>query len=75
MTARKPDPRFWPIAEAYLRQPLFVKEKPVFFNPLKFKRNYELRFLERCWQIDYKTEIFRFRLEAYWQAAKPSSTG
>lgn len=75
VTARNPDHSFWRLAEAYLRQPLFVKEKPVFFNPFKFKRDYELKFLERCWQFDYKTEIFRFRLETCWQAEKPSSTG
>lgn len=60
------------IAADYLNQPLFVKGKPVCFNPFKFRRDYTIQALERCWEIDYKTEIFRLQLEACWQAEKPT---
>jgi hypothetical protein len=71
VSERKPGFDRWRIAEAYLSQPLFVEGKPVCLNPFKFRQNYNIQALERCWQIDYTTEIFRLRLEARWQAAKP----
>jgi hypothetical protein len=71
MSERKPRFDRWRIAAAYLSQPLFVKGQPVCFNPFKFRRDYKIQALEHCWEIDYKTEIFRLRLEAFWQAAKP----
>ncbi|WP_197064769.1 hypothetical protein [Leptolyngbya sp. KIOST-1] len=55
MNARKPGFDRWQIAAAYLNQPLFVQEKPVCFNPFKFRRDYKVQALERCWQLDYKT--------------------
>lgn len=59
--------RFWEMAEAYLNQPLFGKEKPARFDPFKFRREYRIQGLERCWQLNYEAEIFRLRLEARWQ--------
>lgn len=70
MTNKKIKHDFWHITKAYLNQPLFVKEKPICFNPFQFRRDYFIQFLERCWQIDYQTEIFRLRLETGWQGAE-----
>ncbi|MEA5449117.1 hypothetical protein VB780_11100 [Leptolyngbya sp. CCNP1308] len=72
MNDKKPWSNRWRIAADYLNQPLFVKGKSVCFNPFKFKRDCTVQALERCWQIDYQTEIFRLQLEACWQAEKPT---
>jgi hypothetical protein len=55
MNERKPESNRWCIAAAYLSQPLFVEGKPVCFNPFKFRRDYKVQVLERCWQLEYKT--------------------
>lgn len=60
---------FWKIFRAYCGQVLFDKQKPVFFNPFIFRRNYLIKLLEYCWQLDYEVETCRFQLESYWQMA------
>lgn len=70
MNERKLGSDHWRIVVAYLGQSVFVKGKPVCFNPFKFRRDYNIQVLERCWQIDYTTEILRLRLEACWQTTK-----
>ncbi|NEQ48043.1 MAG: hypothetical protein F6K00_32735 [Leptolyngbya sp. SIOISBB] len=55
------------LAAAYLQQPIFSPHKPIFWNPFTFIRNERMQLLERCYQLDYEAEIFRARLELYWQ--------
>lgn len=55
------------LAAAYLKQPIFSPQQPICWNPLTFIRNERMQLLERCYQLDYEAEIFRARLELYWQ--------
>jgi len=58
---------FWQMTKAYFNQPLFIQKKPVYLNPFKFRQDYRVQFLERCWQRDYKIEACRLRLENSFQ--------
>ena len=59
---------FWSLVAAYLKQPIFNPRKPIDWNPFRFIRDERMLLLERCYQLDYEAEIFRSRLELYWQA-------
>ena len=69
MNGRKYKSNFRIMAEAYLKQPVFDQKVLVSFNPLKFRKGYRIKLLERCWQIDYEIEAFRLCLESHWQKA------
>ena len=59
---------FWGrLATAYLMQPVFNPQKPIYWNPFTFIKNERMQLLERCYQLDYEAEIFRARLELHWQ--------
>jgi hypothetical protein len=60
-------PIFWRLVGAYLKQPIFCPQKPTCWNLLAFIKNERRPLLERCYQLDYEAEIFRVRLEDYWQ--------
>lgn len=60
------------VAKAYFRQPLFDKQEPLQLNPIKFRKGWRIRLLERSWQLDYAIEAYRLNLETGWQA-KPLS--
>lgn len=67
MNGRKYKSNFWMMAEAYLKQPMFDQKVPISFNPFKFRNEYRIKRLERCWQLDYAIETYRLRLENDWQ--------
>jgi len=60
-------PVFWSLVAAYFKQPVFNPQKPTCLNPFTFIKDERMQFLERCYQLDYEAEIFRVRLELYWQ--------
>ncbi|MEO0535085.1 MAG: hypothetical protein AAF215_14595 [Cyanobacteria bacterium P01_A01_bin.123] len=45
---------FW----AYLRQPIFDKERHTTLNPHKFAYSHNIQFLERCLKLDNTSENF-----------------
>ena len=49
---------FWRLATAYFKQPIFDPEKPICLNPFTFRRNEQIQFLERCYQLNYEAEVF-----------------
>jgi len=69
MKENKYKTNFQIITEAYLKQPIFDRKVFICLNPLKFRKDYRLKLLERCWQLDYETETYRLRLENCWQKA------
>ncbi|QQE65574.1 hypothetical protein GFS31_22620 [Leptolyngbya sp. BL0902] len=42
----------WP----YLNQPIFNRNHQAIYNPWRFWRTYQVRFLERCWLREYRPE-------------------
>ena len=69
MNDRKYKSSFQIMAEAYLKQSVFDQKSPIIFNPFKFREDYRMKLLERCWKLDYEIEAFRSCLENYWQKA------
>ena len=67
MHGRKWESSFWRMVEAYLKQTVFDQKTPMRLNPLKFRDNYRIKLLERCWQLDYETETCRLQLENCWR--------
>jgi hypothetical protein len=42
----------WP----YLNQPIFSRHQQAIYNPWRFWRAHQVRFLERCWLREYRPE-------------------
>lgn len=61
------------MAEAYLKQPVFARKAPVSFNPFKFRKDYRIKLLEHCWQLDYEIETCRLQLENCWHKSSLKS--
>ncbi|MEM9007841.1 MAG: hypothetical protein AAGE59_30560 [Cyanobacteria bacterium P01_F01_bin.86] len=74
MNVKKYKSGFRIMAEAYFKQPVFNPKIPASFNPFKFRKDYRIKLLECCWQLDYEIEVGRLRLENCWQKASLESS-